>query len=136
MPKNDSGLPDIRIARVHDGAEQTTGARLLVDRVWPRGIARKDLRLDEWIREAAPSTGLRKWFGHDPGKWDEFRRRYCAEFAGDPDTIDRCLAWCRRGAVTLLYAARDRKHNQAVVLRDYLIARSTTEDETHDQFER
>lgn len=115
-----SRSPEIRIARVHDDPESFAGARLLVDRIWPRGIAKDALQLDEWIRDVAPSTGLRKWFAHDPEKWEEFQRRYREELAAAPEAVERCLAWCRRGPVTLLFAAKDRDHNQAVVLRDYL----------------
>jgi len=111
---------EIRIARVHDDPGAWKGARLLVDRIWPRGIAKDTLQLDEWIRDIAPSTGLRKWFAHDPARWEEFRRRYRDELDAMPETVERCLAWCRKGPVTLLFGARDRDHNQAVVLRDYL----------------
>ncbi len=110
----------IRIARVHDDLETVSGARLLVDRVWPRGITKDQLQLDEWIRDIAPTTELRKWFGHDPEKWEEFEHRYRGELDAAPDPVGRCLEWCRKGPVTLLFAAKDRDHNQAVVLRDYL----------------
>ncbi len=118
-----STTPDIGIARVQDAPDSTAGARLLVDRVWPRGIARADLRLDAWVRDVAPSTELRKWFGHDPERWEAFRDRYRAELDDNPEAVDRCLGWCRKGTVTLLFAAKDREHNQAVVLRDYLAER-------------
>lgn len=113
----------IRIARVHDDPDASTGARLLVDRVWPRGIAKDDLQLDAWIRDVAPTTELRKWFGHDPEKWEEFQHRYRAELDAAPEAVGRCLEWCRKGPVTLLFAAKDRDRNQAVVLRDYLSER-------------
>ena len=116
-----SKIPEIRILRVHDDPSQSVGARLLVDRLWPRGIAKAELGHDDWIREVAPSSGLRKWFGHDPARWEEFRRRYRAELDANSEAVERCLRWCRKGPVTLLYGARDREHNQAVVLRDYLI---------------
>lgn len=115
-----SGARDIRIARVYDAPDAMAGARLLVDRVWPRGIAKADLRLDEWVRDIAPSTKLRKWFGHDPERWEAFRTRYRSELEDNVAAVDRCLKWCRKGPVTLLFAAKDREHNQAVVLRDYL----------------
>jgi uncharacterized protein YeaO (DUF488 family) len=115
-----SGAPNIRIARVYDAPDAVAGARLLVDRVWPRGIAKAALRLDEWVRDVAPSSELRKWFGHDPKRWEAFRIRYRAELEDNVDAVDRCLKWCRKGPVTLLFAAKDREHNQAVVLRDYL----------------
>jgi uncharacterized protein YeaO (DUF488 family) len=117
-----SRAPDIRIARVHDAPDAMPGARLLVDRVWPRGVTKAKLRLDEWIRDVAPSTELRKWFGHDPERWDAFRERYLAELERNPEAVDRCLGWCRKGPITLLFAVRDREHNQAVVLREHLTA--------------
>jgi uncharacterized protein YeaO (DUF488 family) len=110
----------IRLARVHDDLSEIIGARLLVDRVWPRGVRKDALHLDDWIRDVAPSTTLRKWFGHDPARWDGFRRRYLAELAETPGAVARCLEWCRAGPVILLFAAKDRDHNQAVVLRDHL----------------
>ncbi|MBU3029553.1 DUF488 domain-containing protein [Paracoccus marinaquae] len=113
--------PDIRIARVYDADDDTkAGVRLLVDRIWPRGIRKADLQPDAWLRDIAPSTALRKWFGHDPAKWEEFRRLYAAELDARPEAVEAALDWCRRGPVTLLYGASDREHNQAVLLRDYL----------------
>ena len=112
----------IRIARVHDDLDAVSGARLLVDRVWPRGVSKASLRLDDWIRDVAPSAELRKWFNHDPDKWETFRDRYLDELARNPDAVGRCLAWCREGPVVLLFAAKDRGHSQAVVLRDHLAA--------------
>lgn len=94
------------------------------------GISKAGLALDDWIREVAPSTELRKWFGHDPDRWDEFRRRYHAELDASDEALERCLAWCRKGPVVLLYGAKDRDHNQAVVLRDYLRERLAREDAT------
>ena len=88
--------------------------------MWPRGVKKAELRHDAWIREVAPTTALRRWFGHDPAKWADFRERYLAELHDNPEAVERCLAWCRKGPVTLLFAARDREHNQAVVLRDHL----------------
>lgn len=110
----------IDVARAYDKPPLPDGARLLVDRIWPRGVSRTDLGIDEWIADVAPSTELRQWFAHDPERWDEFQRRYRAELDARPEAVDRCLAWCRRGAVVLLFGARDRDHNQAVALRDYL----------------
>jgi uncharacterized protein YeaO (DUF488 family) len=112
--------PQIKIARVYDDPDQTDGARLLVDRLWPRGVAKEGLRHVDWIREVAPSNSLRKWFGHDPNKWAEFRTRYRAELDANTRAVDRCLAWCRKDSVTLLYASADSAHNQAAVLREYL----------------
>ena len=118
-----SNAPRIQIARVYgpDAApDRRSGAGLLVDRVWPRGIRKADLQPDDWIREVAPSTALRKWFGHKPDRWDEFRSRYRAELNDNPDAVRRCLDWCRKGSVTLLYGAHDEARNQAVVLAEYL----------------
>jgi uncharacterized protein YeaO (DUF488 family) len=120
----------IRIARVRDEIEDLPGARLLVDRVWPRGVTKAALQLDDWIRDVAHSTGLRKWFGHDPERWEAFRDRYLAELAETPEAVERCLAWCRAGRVVLLFGAKDRDHNQAVVLRDHLRATLAKEDAT------
>lgn len=115
--------PRIAIARAYDELPRSAGARLLVDRIWPRGVSRHDLQIDEWIRDVAPSAKLRKWFGHDPARWEEFQRRYRAELDSQPEAVERCLVWCRKGPVLLLFGARDREHNQAVVLRDYLSER-------------
>ena len=124
--------PDIRIARVHDDADQRSGARLLVDRVCPRGVGKAELRLDEWIRDVAPSADLRKWFDHDPEKWQEFQERYRAEPDANPAAVDRCLGWSREGPVTLLFAAKDRGHNQAMVLRRHLIEQAKAGEKSHD----
>ncbi len=115
-----SRASDIRIARAYDDLDDIGGARLLVDRVWPRGVSKDELDLDDWVREVAPTSGLRKWFGHDPQKWQGFRSRYRKELDANEEAVKRCLEWCRKGPVVLLYGARDREHNQAVVLRDYL----------------
>ncbi|MCC0056749.1 MAG: DUF488 domain-containing protein [Rhodobiaceae bacterium] len=110
----------IRIARVYDAPTPADGARLLVDRLWPRGLSKSRLHYDAWLPDVAPSTRLRKWFGHDPKKWDGFRERYVDELAAGSDDLWRCMEWTRHGSVTLLYAAADRDRNNAVVLRDYL----------------
>ncbi|WP_415182210.1 DUF488 domain-containing protein [Phaeovulum sp.] len=112
----------IHLCRAYDARDgaKTVGARLLVDRLWPRGIAKADLPIDAWLRDLAPSTSLRKWFDHDPAKWDGFKTRYETELNEAPDVVDQALGWCRKGPVTLLYGAKDTEHNQALVLRDYL----------------
>ncbi len=115
-----SRASDIRIARAYDDLGDIEGARLLVDRVWPRGVSRDEIDLDDWVRDVAPTSGLRKWFGHDPRKWQEFRSRYRKELDANEAAVERCLEWCRKGPVVLLFGARDREHNQAAVLRDYL----------------
>lgn len=117
-----SGAPDIRVAGVHDAPERVPGARLSSTGSG-RGVKKMDLRHDDWIRDVAPSTELRKWFGHNPEKCDAFRSRYRAELEGNPEAVGRCLDWCHEGPVTLLFAAKDREHNEAVVLRDHLAER-------------
>lgn len=111
----------VRLHRVYDGPPPAGGRRFLVDRVWPRGIRKEDLRLDGWLRDAAPSGELRRWFGHDPARWEEFRRRYTAELEASPDGWAPLRDALRNGDVTLLYGAKDRERNQAVVLRDLLV---------------
>ena len=116
---------DIRIKRVYADAAPDDGARILVDRLWPRGVAKDKAELTLWLKEAAPSSALRSWFGHDPKRWEEFRRRYRAELDGNPEPIAQLAEFARHGAVTLLYGAKDEAHNQAVVLAEYLRARVT-----------
>lgn len=118
--------PAISVVRVydHDALQRAgSGARILVDRLWPRGIRKEALGLDDWNRDVAPSAALRKWFGHRVARWDEFRRRYRAELDANPDAVERCLVWCRKGPVLLLYGAHDERHNQAVVLAELLTTR-------------
>ena len=124
-----SGEADIRIARVYDEAGDADGARILVDRVWPRGVSKDEAKLDDWIREIAPSSGLRKWFDHIPAKWPEFRRRYRVELDQHPEVVAALLDRCRKGRVTLLYGARDREHNQAVALREYLLGKLSSQQD-------
>lgn len=112
----------VRLARVYDH-EPTRGATFLVERLWPRGVRREDLHLDGWCKDAAPSTELRKWFSHDPEKWAEFRRRYTAELDANPAGWQPLADAAARQSITLVYSSRDREHNNAVVLRDYLLAR-------------
>jgi uncharacterized protein YeaO (DUF488 family) len=114
-------LPVIKIKRVYDEADASDGSRLLVDRLWPRGLKKANLALDGWLKETAPSARLRKWFGHDPRKWKEFRQRYFTELRARTETWAPILERARKGNVTLLYGARDPDHNQAVALRDFLI---------------
>ena len=113
----------IHVARVYDRASLPEGRRFLVERLWPRGVRRGDLELDDWLRDVAPSTELRRWFGHDPQRWEEFRRRYAAELDAAPHTWRPLLDAAAAGPVVLLYSARDEEHNNAVALRDHLLAR-------------
>ena len=112
-----------RIKRVYDPASPADGQRILVDRLWPRGLRKADAKIDRWMKEVAPSTALRSWFGHKPERFAEFRRRYAAEMADNPALAE--LRKLGRGkTVTLLYGARDPEQNQAVVLLDLLRRRS------------
>jgi uncharacterized protein YeaO (DUF488 family) len=110
----------VRIKRIYEPSSPEDGARLLVDRVWPRGITKEAAALTMWIKEVAPSTALRKWFGHDPARWPEFHRRYLDELAANTPAVDRIRDYIEAGRTTLLYAAHDPAHNNAVALADYL----------------
>lgn len=113
----------IQVKRVYEKPAKSDGARFLVDRLWPRGLKKGALQLDGWAKEVAPSDGLRRWFGHDPKKWQEFRRRYFAELDSERAVWEPILRAARRGDVTLLYSARETERNNAVALRDYLTAK-------------
>ncbi len=110
----------VKLKRVYEKPDKDDGVRILVDRLWPRGLTKAKARLDLWLKEIAPSTELRKWFGHDPGKWKEFRNRYRAELKRHPDEVGLIKSKAREHTVTLLYAARDQEHNEAVVLQQFL----------------
>lgn len=113
----------IALKRAYEEPEPGDGTRVLIDRMWPRGVKKEQARIDVWLRDVAPSTELRQWFGHDPERWAEFRERYRTELKGSPALAElRKLA--RQGKVTLVYAARDEQHNNAVVLRG-LVGRGT-----------
>lgn len=113
----------IAIKRVYEPAAGADGYRVLVDRIWPRGLKKDEANIDLWLREAAPSTKLRQWFRHDPARWDEFCRRYREELRNKSDVLALLTAQARKGRVTLLYSARDEQHNQAVALSAYLKTR-------------
>lgn len=115
-----AGTLRINLKRAYEPPAKSDGERILVDRIWPRGVTKEALRLHSWAKELAPSTALRKWFGHDPEKWDEFRRRYFRELDKQPDAIEALAAECGEGPVTLIFAAKDLEHNQAVALKQYL----------------
>lgn len=110
----------IWVKRVYTPAGRQDGARVLVDRVWPRGVSKEAAQIDEWLRDAAPSTALRKWFGHDPDRWEEFQRRYAKELDAATAAVERLAGYARRGRLTLVYGARDEQHNNAVALKAYL----------------
>ncbi len=118
----------VSVKRVYDRAEASDGYRVLVDRMWPRGLKREALPLDRWEKEIAPSTALRQWFGHDPERWDEFRRRYAKELASAAQRAR--LQWLAHAAgkkpLTLVYGAKDEEHNNAVALREILLRTART----------
>lgn len=116
------GMTRIFTCRVYDHDCPMQGQKVLVDRLWPRGISHERLGVDTpWLRDIAPSDELRHWFGHDPAKWDEFRRRYGAELDANPGPVAELRAMIDKGPVTLLFAAHDAQHNNAVALRDYML---------------
>ena len=119
MTTSRSGSRSIEVHRVYE-AGLPSGKRYLVERLWPRGIRKEDLRIDGWIREVSPSPELRRWFGHDPAKWTGFRRRYFAELDRHPEAWRPLLDAAARARVTLLFSARDEEHNSAVALKEYL----------------
>jgi uncharacterized protein YeaO (DUF488 family) len=110
----------IALKRAYDSATRTDGTRFLVERLWPRGVSRAKLRVAAWLKEVGPSTELRKWFSHDPEKWNEFRRRYFHELRSRPESWQPIVTAARRGTVTLLYSSHDTEHNNAVALLEYL----------------
>ena len=109
----------IKLKRAYDSASNDDGIRFLVERLWPRGVKKTALRLDAWLKDVAPSTGLRQWFSHDPAKWTEFQRRYRRELDATPEALEPILKAARRGRVTLVYSSHDAEHNNAVVLKAY-----------------
>ncbi len=113
----------ITLKRAYEPAASDDGTRFLVERLWPRGVKKTSLRLDAWLKDVAPSDGLRRWFGHDPKKWPEFRRRYFRELDANAEAWEPILKAARRGPVTLVYSSHDREHNNAVALKDYAEAR-------------
>ena len=110
----------IQIKRVYDPADRSDGTRLLVERLWPRGVKKTSLKIDNWLKDVAPSTELRKWFSHDPAKWDEFRRRYVAELEANSEAWKPISEAVRHGTVTLIYSSHDTEHNNAVALKEFL----------------
>jgi uncharacterized protein YeaO (DUF488 family) len=111
---------DVRLRRAYDAPAASDGYRVLIDRLWPRGVSKENARLDEWARQLAPSSELRRWFGHDPARFEEFRRRYSAELAAQDEKLRELRRRAREGTLTLVYGAHDEKHNDAVVLAEIL----------------
>jgi len=113
----------ITLKRAYDPISRSDGTRFLVERLWPRGLSKAKLHLDAWLKDVSPSTALRKWFGHDPDKWEEFRKRYRRELDSRPDAWQPIVSAARRSPVTLVYSSHDTEHNNAVALREYLEAK-------------
>ena len=113
-------MNEIQTKRVYDHPEPGDGTRLLVERLWPRGMTKGEVAMDDWLKDVAPSDALRRWFAHDPAKWEEFKRRYFAELASNAAAWRPILKTAQRTTVTLLYSARDTVHNNAVALKEYL----------------
>lgn len=113
----------IKLKRAYEPAAREDGTRFLVERLWPRGVKKTTLRLDAWLKDVAPSTELRQWFGHDPAKWPEFQRRYRAELGANAEALEPIMKAARRGRVTLVYSSHDQEHNNAVVLKAYVESR-------------
>ena len=110
----------LKTKRVYESVETSDGARFLVDRLWPRGIKKEKLKMEAWLKDVAPSPNLRKWFAHDPAKWQEFQQRYRAELESNPDAWKPILEAAKHGDVTLLFSARDTEHNSALLLKEFL----------------
>jgi uncharacterized protein YeaO (DUF488 family) len=115
---------NIKLKRAYDSAGSRDGTRILVDRLWPRGVGKADAAIDLWAKDLAPSTALRRWFGHDPARWHEFRRRYSEEIRQHRNRLGELRDLARGGRITLVFAAHDKAHNDAVVLREILLGRS------------
>lgn len=111
---------NILLKRAYEPAEAADGLRILVDRLWPRGVSKDAAHIDLWLKDVTPTTNLRKWFAHDPSKWLEFQDRYFLELDHSPEAVERLAELARRGTVTLVYGAKDREHSHAVALRNYL----------------
>jgi uncharacterized protein YeaO (DUF488 family) len=110
----------IKVKRIYEKAEDTDGFRVLVDRLWPRGVKKEEAKFDEWLKDIAPSDELRKWFGHDPDKWDEFKRLYREELASKEELVNKLIEDAKGKDITLLYASRETRYNNVMVLKDVL----------------
>ena len=119
-------VANVRLKRAYEPANAKDGTRVLVDRLWPRGVSKEDAALDQWMKEIAPSTELRKWFGHEPSRWEEFCHRYGAELQQNAELLGQLQALAREGPVTLIYSAHDEAHNDAVVLREIILGGKVT----------
>lgn len=115
---------NVKLKRAYQPAAAEDGTRILIDRLWPRGVKKTDAAIDQWPKELAPSTELRQWFGHDPERWPEFRQRYAAEIRQRADLLEPLRQLARQGTITLVFAAHDEEHNNAVVMRNLLLGKS------------
>lgn len=113
----------IKLKRAYERPATSDGTRVLIDRLWPRGLKKADAAIDRWIKDVSPSTTLRKWFGHDPDRWQEFKKRYVAEIRKHPEPLAELRDLVREGPVTLVYSAHDELHNNALVLKSILLGR-------------
>jgi uncharacterized protein YeaO (DUF488 family) len=116
-------MTSIRIKRAYEEPDREDGERILVDRLWPRGLTKEKARVDLWLKDVAPSTELRKWFAHDPGKWEEFRSRYLEELKTNKEPLSLLRQEAANGTVTLVYGAKDQQHNEALILQELLSAK-------------
>jgi uncharacterized protein YeaO (DUF488 family) len=114
---------NVNVKRIYDPPAPSDGFRVLVDRLWPRGLSKDAAAFDEWMKDIAPSAELRRWFGHDPARWNEFRQRYAEEVGQHQDLLDDLRKRARHGPITLVYSARDETHNNAVALRNLILER-------------
>lgn len=121
MTKSPFPASHLRLKRAYAPAEPEDGVRILIDRLWPRGVSKAKAALDDWMKEIAPSSGLRQWFGHDPARWPEFQRRYKSELRQHAEELQHIRALAKTKTVTLVYSAHDEEHNDAVVLKDVLL---------------
>jgi uncharacterized protein YeaO (DUF488 family) len=119
---------DVRLKRAYEPPDPADGYRVLIDRLWPRGVSKNEVQLDEWARELAPSTELRRWFGHDPERFEEFRRRYADELAPRAGKLGELRRRAHEGTLTLVFGARDSEHNDAVVLAEILRSDDADDD--------
>ncbi len=113
----------LKVKRIYDPPSQDDGKRILIDRLWPRGLRKEDAHIDEWVKGIAPSDGLRKWFNNDPEKWSEFKKRFFSELKGRPDLVDGIVNAARKGTVTLLFGSKEERYNNAMALKEYIEAR-------------
>lgn len=121
MPNSNKKIKrKITIKRVYDPVEKDDGIRILVDRLWPRGLSKEKAQIDLWLKDIAPSTGLRKWFGHDPDKWEEFKKCYREELMKNEEPLFILKEQMKKGTVTIVYGAKDKEHNEAIVLKELL----------------